>query len=365
GTGVMLTGSHNPSNYNGLKIMINGETLSENSIQILKQRIDTNDFITGNGSCHTTAVHHAYTTNIHKDIKLERPFKVVVDCGNGVAGVIAPHLIETLGCKVIKLFCEVDGNFPNHHPDPSVPNNLEDLISTVKNENADLGLAFDGDGDRLGVVDAAGRIIWPDRQMILYANDLLQRQPGAEIIYDVKCSRHLADSIEKQGGKATMWKTGHSLIKSKMKDTGALLAGEMSGHIFFKERWYGFDDAIYTAARLLEILAKDKRSPTKVFATLPNAVNTPELKIELEKFGEHYELMQKVQDSFKFDEAKITTIDGIRADFNDGWGLVRPSNTTPCLVIRFEANDQATLEMIQSQFRRQFLAIDNRLKLPF
>ncbi|MCK5876384.1 MAG: phosphomannomutase/phosphoglucomutase [Candidatus Marithrix sp.] len=365
GTGVMLTGSHNPANYNGLKIMIDGKTLSENSIQALKNRIDTNDLITGTGSRHTTDVHHAYISQIHKDIKLARPFKVVIDCGNGVAGVIAPHLIEILGCEVVKLFCEVDGNFPNHHPDPSIPKNLEDLINAVRTEGADLGLAFDGDGDRLGVVDASGQIIWPDRQMILYATDLLQRQPGTEIIYDVKCSNHLADSIEKQGGKATMWKTGHSLIKSKMKSTGALLAGEMSGHIFFKERWYGFDDAIYTAARLLEILAKDKRSPTEIFTALPDAVNTPELKLELENFGEHYELMEKVLATFKFDTAKISTVDGIRADFADGWGLVRSSNTTPCLVIRFEANSQANLEIIQSQFRQQFLAIDDTLKLPF
>ncbi|MFK5970346.1 MAG: phosphomannomutase/phosphoglucomutase [Candidatus Marithrix sp.] len=365
GTGVMLTGSHNPPNYNGLKIMIAGETLSEDSIQALKKRIDTNNLITGDGSRHIADVHQAYISNIHKDIKLERPFKVVVDCGNGVAGAIAPHLIEILGCKVVKLFCEVDGNFPNHHPDPSVPKNLEDLINTVQSEGADLGLAFDGDGDRLGVVDATGEVIWPDRQMILYATDLLQREPGSEIIYDVKCSNHLAAAIEKQGGKATMWKTGHSLIKSKMKSTGALLAGEMSGHIFFKERWYGFDDAIYTAARLLEILAKDKRSPTEVFASLPNSVNTPELKLELDEFGEHYELMKKVMDTFKFSDAKISTVDGIRADFTDGWGLVRPSNTTPCLVIRFEADNQTVLEAIQNQFRQQFLTIDNTLKLPF
>ena len=365
GTGVMLTGSHNPSNYNGLKIMIAGETLSESSIQALKHRIDTNDLLSAEGSRHISDIHHAYLSHIHKDIKLARPFKVVVDCGNGVAGIIAPHLLEVLGCEVVKLFCEVDGNFPNHHPDPSVPKNLEDLINTVQTEDADLGLAFDGDGDRLGVVDTNGQVIWPDRQMILYATDLLQRHPGTEIIYDVKCSRHLANAIEQQGGKATMWKTGHSLIKSKMRSTGALLAGEMSGHIFFKERWYGFDDAIYTAARLLEILAKDERSPTEVFATLPNAVNTPELKLELEQFGEHYELMEKVRDTFKFDDAKISTIDGIRADFTDGWGLVRPSNTTPCLVIRFEADNQAALETIQNQFRQQFLAIDNTLQLPF
>ena len=365
GSGVMITGSHNPPNYNGLKIMLGGEALSGEAIQALKKRIETNDLITGKGSRHSNDIHHAYISHIHKDVKLERPFKVVVDCGNGVAGNLAPHLLELLGCEVIKLFCEVDGNFPNHHPDPSMPENLVDMINTVKSTGADLGFAFDGDGDRLGVVDSQGRVIWPDRQMILYATDLLKRYPGTTIIYDVKCTKHLANAIEQQGGKALMWKTGHSLIKSKMKETGALLAGEMSGHIFFKERWYGFDDALYTAARLLEILSKDERNPDEIFAALPDAINTPELKLELAQFGEHYKLMQKIYDTFKFENAQVTTIDGIRADFSNGWGLVRPSNTTPCLVIRFEAENQAALENIQAQFRRQFLAIDSSLILPF
>ena len=366
GSGVMLTGSHNPSNYNGLKIMLDGKALSGDTIQALKTRIDTGKLIKNeNGTRHTTDIHHAYISHIHKEVKLARPFKVIVDCGNGVASVVAPHLMHTLGCEVVKLFCEVDGHFPNHHPDPSIPENLEDLIKAVQAENADLGLAFDGDGDRLGVVDATGRIIWPDRQLILYATDLLTRHPGTEIIYDVKCTRHLANAIEQQGGKPLMWKTGHSLIKSKMKETGALLAGEMSGHIFFKERWYGFDDALYTAARLLEILSLDSRTPETIFATLPDAVNTPELKLELEHFGEHYELMQKIRDTFHFEEATVTTIDGVRADFREGWGLVRASNTTPCLVIRFEADTQAALSSIQEKFRQQFLAIDNTLKLPF
>ncbi|HAI69205.1 MAG TPA: phosphomannomutase/phosphoglucomutase [Gammaproteobacteria bacterium] len=365
GSGVMLTGSHNPPNYNGLKIMLGGETLSGEAILALERRIKTGDLISGTGSRHTTDIHHAYISHIHKDIKLDRPFKVVVDCGNGVAGIIAPHLMHALGCEVVKLFCEVDGHFPNHHPDPSMPENLTDLIKTVQSEGADLGLAFDGDGDRLGVVDAKGRIIWPDRQMILYATDLLKRHPGAEILYDVKCTRHLAKAIEEQGGKPLMWKTGHSFIKSKMIETGALLGGEMSGHIFFKERWYGFDDALYTAARLLEILSQDSRSPEEVFSTLPDAVNTPELKLELKEFGDHYKLMETIRNTFKFEEAEISTIDGIRATFKDAWGLVRASNTTPCLVIRFEADNQVALDKIQETFRRQFLAIDNTLKLPF
>jgi len=365
GSGVMLTGSHNPPNYNGLKIMIGGNTLSGEAIQALKTRIESGDLITGSGSQHETDIQHAYISRIHKDVKLARPFKVVLDCGNGVAGVVAPHLMEVLGCEVIPLFCEVDGHFPNHHPDPSVPKNLEDVIRTVQAEGADLGLAFDGDGDRLGVVDAKGRVIWPDRQMILYATDLLKRHPGAEIIYDVKCTRHLPDAIKAHGGTPLMWKTGHSFMKSKLKETGALLGGEMSGHIFFKERWYGFDDALYTAARLLEILSQDSRTPEAVFTALPDAVNTPELKLELKEFGEHYELMRNIRDVFYFDDAKVSTVDGIRADFKEGWGLVRPSNTTPCLVIRFEADNQAALEAIQAQFRRQFLAVDSSLALPF
>jgi len=365
GSGVMLTGSHNPPNYNGLKIMLAGNTLSGDAIQALKTRIDTGHLSTGAGVSHTTDIHHAYLSQIHKDVQLVRPFKVVVDAGNGVTGELAPKLLKLLGCEVVELFCEIDGHFPNHHPDPSMPENLVDLTKAVQTEGADLGLAFDGDGDRLGVIDAKGRVIWPDRQMILYATDLLKRQPGAEIICDVKCSRHLFQAIEQHGGKPLMWKTGHSFIKAKMKETGALLGGEMSGHIFFKERWYGFDDALYTAARLLEILAKESRSPEEVFATLPDAVNTPELKLELEQFGEHYVLMQKIVASFHLEGAEITTIDGIRADFKEGWGLVRASNTTPCLVIRFEADNQTALENIQAQFRHQFMAVDSSLKLPF
>lgn len=366
GSGVMVTGSHNPPNYNGFKIMLAGEALSGERIQALKSRIDNHKLITGTGSLVTdSTIKEAYLQRVTGDIKVTRPFKVVVDCGNGVAGVIAPQLIKALGCEVIELFSEVDGHFPNHHPDPSMPANLTHLIKVVQSERADFGLAFDGDGDRLGVVDTTGKIIWPDRQMILYAKDLLTRHPGAQILYDVKCTRHLTTAISENGGQPLMWKTGHSLIKSKMKQTGALLGGEMSGHIFFQERWYGFDDALYTAARLLEILSKDTRSPTQVFATLPDAVNTPELKLECEEFGQHYELMEKITNHAQFPQAKITLIDGIRADFQDGWGLIRPSNTTPTLVIRFEAENATALDNIQQQFRQQLLAIDQSLELPF
>ena len=366
GNGVMLTGSHNPPNYNGLKIMIGGEALSGERIQALKTRIDNNELSYGNGTLKRVDIGEAYIKRITDDVKLTRPFKVIIDAGNGVTGVLAPQLIRALGCEVVELFCEIDGHFPNHHPDPSVPDNLATMIATVTTEHADLGLAFDGDGDRLGVIDAKGNIIWPDRQMILYAMDLLKRHPGAQIIYDVKCSRHLDYAIQQHGGQPLMWKTGHSLIKAKMKATGALLGGEMSGHIFFKERWYGFDDALYTAARLLEILSQDNRQPEEIFASLPDAVNTPELKLELEQFGEHFVLMQKIRDTFQFEAAvQIATIDGVRADFSDGWGLVRPSNTTPSLIFRFEADNLAALNRIQAQFRQQLLAIDERLKLPF
>jgi phosphomannomutase/phosphoglucomutase len=365
GNGVIVTGSHNPAQYNGLKIMLGGDTLSGDTIQALRKRIDMTDFINGQGSVKTVDISHAYLERITQDVKLARPFKVVVDSGNGVTGILAPQLLRALGCEVIELFCEIDGNFPNHHPDPTQLDNLQDLIKAVQENHADLGLGYDGDGDRLGVVDATGKVIWADRQLMLYSMDVLKRQTGAKVIYDVKCSRHLGEVITQHGGQPIMWKTGHSLIKSKMKETGALLAGEMSGHIFFKERWYGFDDALYTSARLLEILSQDSRPPTAVFASLPDAVSTPELKLEVAKEGEHFALMQRILDTFHFPEATLTTIDGLRVDFKAGWGLVRPSNTTPCLVIRFEASSQTALEAIQAQFREQFLALDSSLRLPF
>lgn len=364
GSGVMLTGSHNPPDYNGLKIMLGGDTLSGDAILALKTRIDKAQFVQGAGKREQQDIGEAYIERVTKDVKLSRPFKVVVDCGNGVAGVLAPKLIRALGCEVIELFCEIDGKFPNHHPDPSQPKNLEDVIAAVHKHKADLGLAFDGDGDRLGVIDSKGNVIWPDRQMMLYAGDILKRNPGAKIIFDVKCSSHLGNSITQHGGTPVMWKTGHSFIKAKIKESGALLGGEMSGHIFFKERWYGFDDALYTAARLLEILSKDKRPPHEVFMDLPDAVNTPELKLDMRE-GEHFKFMQRIQDSLRFEDAEISTIDGVRADFCDGWGLVRPSNTTPCLVFRFEADNEDALDYIKDQFRRQLLELDPSLTLPF
>ncbi|MDA1106857.1 MAG: phosphomannomutase/phosphoglucomutase [Proteobacteria bacterium] len=364
GSGVAITGSHNPPDYNGLKIMLGGETLSGDAITALRTRIVEGKLASGAGTVKSVDVVPDYIARIVSDVKLKKPLRLVVDCGNGVAGALAPRVLRALGCEVAELFCEVDGHFPNHHPDPSQPENLQDLIRAVQAQRADLGLAFDGDGDRLGVVTAEGHIIWPDRQMMLYARDVLSRNPGATIIYDVKCTRNLAEVIAQHGGIPMMWKTGHSFIKARMQETGAALAGEMSGHIFFKERWYGFDDGLYTATRLLEILAHDARTPSAVFAELPETVNTPELKLEM-KEGEHFKLMERLQKSAQFPGARLTTIDGIRADFDDGWGLARPSNTTPTVVIRFEADNTAALARIQQQFREALLHLDPNLKLPF
>jgi phosphomannomutase/phosphoglucomutase len=364
GSGVAITGSHNPPDYNGIKIMLGGETLSGEAISALRTRIIEGKLSSGAGEWKAVDVVPDYIARVTSDVRLARPLKIVVDCGNGVPGMLAPRVLRELGCEVSELFCEVDGHFPNHHPDPSQPENLEDLIRAVKAQRADLGLAFDGDGDRLGVVTAEGVIIWPDRQMMLYAKDVLSRNPGATVIYDVKCTRNLATVIAQHGGEPLMWKTGHSLIKAKMRETGALLAGEMSGHIFFKERWYGFDDGLYTAARLLEILSHDARAPSAVFAELPETVNTPELKLEMME-GEHFKLMERLQKSAHFPGAKLTTIDGVRADFADGWGLARPSNTTPTVVIRFEAENKEALARIQKQFRDLILSLDPTLTLPF
>jgi phosphomannomutase/phosphoglucomutase len=366
GSGVMVTGSHNPPNYNGFKIMLDGETLSGETIQQLRQRIEQGDLVSdGQGKLEQVDINEVYLDRICSDIKLQRPLKVVVDCGNGVAGELASALLRRLGCEVTELYCDIDGTFPNHHPDPSKPENLQDLIAAMPREHADIGLAFDGDGDRLGVVDTSNTIIWPDRQMMLYAADVLSRNPGAEIIYDVKSTGNLAKVITAHGGKATMSKTGHSLIKARMKQSGALLAGEMSGHIFFKERWYGFDDGLYTMARLLEILSADPRSSQDIFAALPNAIGTPELNVHFAHEGEHFAFMERFIARVDFAGAEIITIDGIRANFSDGWGLVRASNTTPSLVIRFEADNQAALERIQQDFRAAMLAADATLELPF
>ncbi len=364
GAGVMLTGSHNPSNYNGFKIMLGGKTLSGAEIQGLLARIQKEDFIEGDGHVREQNIEQEYLERITGDVILRRPLKVVVDCGNGVTGDMAPKLFRMLGCDIEPLFCEVDGNFPHHHPDPSEPENLDAMISLIKLQKADLGIAFDGDGDRLGVVDCDGNIIWPDRQMMLFSRDVLSRNPGADIIFDVKCTNHLARVISENAGVPVMWKTGHSLIKNKLQEANSPLAGEMSGHIFFGERWYGFDDALYAGARLLEILAEDPRPTNEIFAELPDSVNTPELKIHMEE-GQPNEFMKKFVAKARFDDAKISTIDGMRADFIDGWGLVRASNTTPCLVLRFDADNEGALEQIKDRFREQILSVNPELSLPF
>lgn len=364
GSGVEITGSHNPPDYNGLKMMIDGVTLSGEQIQDVKQRILEGNFNTGQGELSQVDMLDRYRDRITSDLKLARPLKVVIDCGNGVAGAIAPQIYRGLGCEVIELFCEVDGTFPHHHPDPSQAENLEDLIRAVQETGAEFGMAFDGDGDRLGVVTREGEVIWPDRQMILFARDVLSRNPGAEIIFDVKCTRTLPAAIEAAGGKASMWKTGHSLIKARLKETGAALAGEMSGHIFFKERWYGFDDGIYAGARLCELLSRMDQTPSEVFAALPNTVNTPELRLEFEE-GEHYRFIEKLQANASFDNGTVHTMDGLRVDFDGGFGLVRASNTTPMVIMRFEANDEATMKAIQEQFREVILKTAPDLDLPF
>ncbi len=364
GTGIMVTGSHNPPEYNGLKMMIGGDTLFGDGIQALYQRLVSDDLASGAGKYSEQDVLDAYLDRIIGDVKISRKMRIATDCGNGVAGVCAAGLFRKLGCEVHELFSEVDGNFPNHHPDPAKVENLLDISALVESETLEIGLAFDGDGDRVGVIDDRGQIIWPDRQMILYARDILDRNPGAKIIYDVKCSRLLPQAIEEAGGEPEMWKTGHSFVKARIKETGAALGGEMSGHIFFKERWYGFDDALYSAARLLEIVSRDPRPVSEIFGEIPDSVNTPELGIKFAE-GEHHKFMEAFTRDSNFDDAKLTTIDGLRADFSDGWGLVRASNTTPSLVIRFEADSQSALDTIQSKFRTAMLAVQADLELPF
>ncbi len=366
GSGVMVTGSHNPPEYNGLKIMLAGETLFGDRITALRTRAMSGEFESGSGSLESVDVTSEYIRRVTEDIPVAigNAFKVVIDCGNGVAGAVAPQLIRALGHDVTELYCEVDGTFPNHHPDPSVPENLKDLIAKVKEDGADIGFAFDGDGDRLGVVDGNGTIIYPDRQLMLFARDVLSRNPGAEIVFDVKCTNRLPMVIEKLGGKPVMWKTGHSFIKGKLKETGAPLAGEMSGHIFFKERWYGFDDALYASARLLEILMGFKLPPADVFKKLPKGIATPELRVDLEE-GEHLAFMEKLKQSSSFGDAKVITIDGLRVEFADSWGLVRASNTTPSLVLRFEGDNKEALIRIGGLFKKTLLEIDPNLKLPF
>jgi phosphomannomutase len=364
GSGVMITGSHNPPDYNGFKIMIGGDSLHGVAITGLYERIIRNDLLEGKGSITSRDVVPDYIARIAGDVKVERDLKVVIDCGNGIGGVCAAETLRAIGVEVLPLFDEVDGTFPNHHPDPSEPENLVDLIESVRLMDADLGLALDGDADRLGVVTLAGDIIYPDRVMMLLALDVLDRHPGATILYDVKCTGHLPKVIRDAGGNPVMYKTGHSLMKAKMKELGAPFAGEMSGHFFFKDRWYGVDDGIYAAARLLEILGSTEAPPEAILNALPTSFSTPELKVQMRE-GENHDFVEAFKASARFDGANISTIDGIRADFEDGWGLVRASNTTPILVVRFDAETEEALVRIKALFRSQMLKVNTDLELPF
>ena len=366
GSGVMITGSHNAPEYNGLKIMLAGNTLSGDEIQELQHLVKTGEHATGQGDLRHTDIAADYVRRISEDIPvaLGNSLKVVVDCGNGAAGILAPQLLNAIGHDVVEMYCDIDGNFPNHHPDPSQPENLQALIEKVKAENADVGFAFDGDGDRLGVVDAEGNIIWPDRQLMLLAKDVLSRNQGAQIIFDVKCSRYLKSIIETSGGKPLMWKTGHSFIKNKMKEIDAPLAGEMSGHIFFKERWYGFDDALYTAARFIEIFTNSKTKPTELFAELPDGFSTPELRLPVVE-DEHAGFMEELAEKLAVANAEVIDIDGLRIEYNDGWGLARPSNTSPYIILRFEGESEAVVERIKSEFRAAIELVKADAQIPF
>ena len=361
---VMVTGSHNPPDYNGLKMVIDATTLSGDDIQALRVRIERGEFASGSGSTESQDIASAYFGRIAGDVRLARPIRIAVDCGNGVAGAFAPQLYRRLGCEVVELFCEVDGRFPNHHPDPSQPKNLEDLERRLRDGDCELGLAFDGDGDRLGVVTPAGHVIYADRQLMLFAADVLTRVPGATIIYDVKSTRNLKPWIMQHHGMPMLWKTGHSLIKSKMKEVGAALAGEMSGHTFFGERWYGFDDGLYAGARLLEILARHA-DPSAVLDALPDALSTPELQIVCDE-GEQHALIARLREEADFPGAvEVIRIDGLRVEYPDGFGLARASNTTPVVVLRFEADNAQALARIQNEFRRVLSAVKPGIVLPF
>ncbi|MGL4768217.1 MAG: phosphomannomutase/phosphoglucomutase [Formosimonas sp.] len=365
GSGVMVTGSHNPPQYNGLKMMLAGRTLYGADIIDLYQRIVDEQLHTAETAGHVIErnVLPEYIDAMCADITLHRPMHVAVDCGNGVGGVVASQLLQRLGCMVTELFCEVDGNFPNHHPDPAEPHNLIDLQNTLRDGTAEIGLAFDGDADRLGVVTQDGQIIYPDRQMMLFAQDILSRIPNATVLYDVKCSAHLPRFIAQHGGQSLMWKTGHSLMKAKLQETRAEFAGEMSGHLYFNDRWGGLDDGLYAAARLLEIVSRST-DVNGVLNNLPQGISTPEITVRLNE-GEGHALMQQLAQTAQFDQAHVSTVDGLRADYADGFGLVRASNTTPSLVLRFEADDAAGLQRIQNEFKQLLVQAKPEIVLPF
>ena len=366
-SGVIITGSHNPKNYNGLKIIMNGNALAGEEIQEIYKNINTNvhkNINTNNEQLKSISINDEYINSVLKNITLNKKLKIAIDAGNGVAGPIALKVYKKLGLEVIDLYCDIDGNFPNHHPNPSDPKNLCDLISVVKKEKCDLGIAFDGDGDRCLIIDNKGVILWPDRQMMLYSQDILSRHKKSKIVYDVKSSKDLPIYIKENGGIPIMCRTGHSYIKMKMKEVDAMLGGEMSGHIFFKERWFGFDDGVYTGARMLEIISNQDKTSNELFSELPFSYTTPEINIILDKDGFQHEFMEKFVKESRFPNSEISTMDGLRADYKNGWGLIRASNTTPCLVMRFEADTEKELLMIKEKFVEEVYKIDPKIEIP-
>ncbi|MCB1675021.1 MAG: phosphomannomutase/phosphoglucomutase, partial [Halioglobus sp.] len=363
-SGVMITGSHNPAEHNGFKIVLQQKTIAAGGIQQVRDRVVEGAFSKGNGRMIREEIIEAYIDEVCQDIAIAVPLKIVIDAGNGATSDIAPRLFEDLGCEVVPLYCEIDGHFPNHSPDTSDEGNLDDLVQAVRRENADLGVAFDGDGDRLAVVTASGEIVRSDILLMIYAQDVVSRNPGADVVFDVKCSRNLTQLITRHGGRPVLWKTGHAFMKEKMAETGALLGGEFSGHMFFGERWYGFDDGMYAAARLAEILSTHGGSLDEAIAAFPATVNTPEILIPVPD-EDKFDLMAKIVGSADFATGKVNTMDGIRVDFSDGWGLVRASNTTPALTARFEADTREALEAIMAEFRAQIALVDPDLELPF
>lgn len=362
--GLVVTGSHNPADYNGIKMVLAGKTLVQEDIDILYNYVFEKKRVLGKGREKSLDIMDSYIQRVIQDIQIKRPLKVVVDCGNGIAGPVVPRVLAALGCEVIPLYCDVDGLFPNHHPDPTIESNLVDLKNAVATHKADIGLAFDGDADRLGLITDQGEMIWPDRLMMLFAREVLSRQPGATIVFDVKCSTHLEKVITAAGGIAIMCPTGHSIVKAVMKKEQAALAGEMSGHLFFKDRWYGFDDALYSACRLLEIISASNLTLSQQFNLIPNSINTPEIKIKIAE-EDKFRFMKQFTEQASFSEARVVTIDGLRVEFAKGWGLLRASNTTPCLVARFEADDSESLQKIQQIFKQQIHLVNSELVLPF
>lgn len=364
---AIITGSHNPSQYNGIKLIVDGLPLHSEKLKLLYRRICETNYRKGKGTFCEIDVVPAYLDSIAEDIQLQRSLNIAIDCGNGIAGLTAPKLLSKLGCNVTKLFCKPDGRFPNHHPNPSIPENLQALKTVLQNSPFDIGLAFDGDGDRLGVMDCNGNIIWPDRQMILLSQDILKKSPGSTVIFDVKSSTHLKRSIARLGGNPLMWYSGHALIRHKMATTtDAALGGELSGHLYFNDRWFGFDDGLYAAARLLELISADPRSSFEIFNALPNSFNTPELNIDFDSETQLFQFMDRfLEQERDFTGARVCSLDGLRIDYDDCWGLVRASHTSPSLSLRFEADNQAALNRIQDQFRLEIHAIEPGLQLPF